>query len=76
MIASVPFRCYPPGFLLLRILQWDRHNLSVDYKTDIRMSMLDAFLCRLREALRYWLKQDSQDDVGDPYGLRSSNAVS
>ncbi|VDK32161.1 unnamed protein product [Taenia asiatica] len=69
-------RCFPPGFLLLRTLHWNRHALSVNYNTGIRSSFLDVFLCRLREALRYWLKRDSQDDVVDPYGLRSSNAVS
>nr|CDS22711.1 ectopic p granules protein [Echinococcus granulosus] len=68
--------CFPPGFLLLRTLSWDKHNLSVNYNTGIRSSVLDTFLCRLREALRYWLKRDSQDDVVDPYGLHSSNAVS
>ncbi|KAL5112166.1 hypothetical protein TcWFU_005514 [Taenia crassiceps] len=68
--------CFPPGFLLLRTLRWDRYALSVTHDTGIRSSILDAFLSRLREALRYWLKRDSQDDVVDPYGLRSSNAVS
>lgn len=40
------------------------------------MTVLEVFLFRLREALRYWLQRDSQDDAGDPYGLRSSNAIS
>ncbi|VUZ46913.1 unnamed protein product, partial [Hymenolepis diminuta] len=66
----------PPGFLLLRTLQWNRHNITADQSINTRMTVLEVFLFRLREALRYWLQRDSQDDAGDPYGLRSSNAIS
>uniref|UniRef100_A0A5K3F171 Mon2_C domain-containing protein n=2 Tax=Mesocestoides corti TaxID=53468 RepID=A0A5K3F171_MESCO len=68
--------CFPPGFLLLRALRWHKCSLLVDSDTGLRQSILDAFVCRLREALQYWLKKDSQDDFSDPYGLRSSSAVS
>ncbi|KAM7541290.1 hypothetical protein Aperf_G00000043920 [Anoplocephala perfoliata] len=68
--------CFPPGFLLLRTLPWSGHNLIAGHDTNTRMTVLGVFLCRLQEALRYWLKKDSQDDTGDPYGLHSSNAMS
>nr|CDS28359.2 hypothetical transcript [Hymenolepis microstoma] len=68
--------CLPPGFLLLRILQWSRHNITADQTTNAQITVLEVFLCRLREALRYWIQRHSQDEDGDPYGLRSSNAIS
>ncbi|VDO04176.1 unnamed protein product [Rodentolepis nana] len=68
--------CFPPGFLLLRILQWSRHNITADKITNAQITVLEVLLCRLREALRHWLQRHSQDEDGDPYGLRSSNAIS
>ncbi|VDN37419.1 unnamed protein product [Dibothriocephalus latus] len=40
------------------------------------LSAFDTLAGRLRDALQYWLQRDSQDDSEDPYGLRSSAAVS
>uniref|UniRef100_A0A0X3NUF9 Ectopic P granules protein 5 homolog n=1 Tax=Schistocephalus solidus TaxID=70667 RepID=A0A0X3NUF9_SCHSO len=75
--------CFPPGFLLLKLLRWmgcltldSQESQSVHSQPTMTLSVFDALVGRLRDALQYWLKRDSQDDSEDPYGLRSSAAVS
>nr|VZI12233.1 unnamed protein product [Spirometra erinaceieuropaei] len=73
-----PEECFPPGFVLLKLLRWMSCVGLCNRESQPTMthSAFDVFVGRLRDALQYWLKRDSQDDSEDPYGLRSSAAVS